>query len=348
MQIDINPFHPDQAAERDFDGFFELTIACIEADNPRAQRPTPEAVVANLRVPMTTAGPSLFWTARHEDRLVGMADVHLPDAENAHLATVRVSVEPRLRCRGIGTELLRAVLGQLGSHGRERMVGQGLTSGGAGELWAAALGFEVVHRYVTQRLDAAEADPDLWQVSVPRGYRTHQWRGAAPDDLVESFVRARAAVHDAPRGDASRQIPDWTVERMRQEEADFRERAFDYFVVAVSWAGGEEVVGFTEMLVHPNEPTLAMQQYTAVMPTHRGHGLGRVLKTEMMRWLLAESKEVTTVTTTTGASNVHMRQVNELLGYSTIREAAVVEGDVRAVTARLTRVDSDQASCVAP
>ncbi|MBR7837609.1 GNAT family N-acetyltransferase, partial [Actinospica durhamensis] len=207
-------------------------------------------------------------------------------------------------------------------------------SDGAGERWAVAAGFEVVHRSVTQSLEVASVDPRRWHVSSPAGYYTLRWRGAAPEDVVESFVRSRVAVDDAPRGAVSRKLPDWTVASLRAQEAGYRERAFEYFVVAACREDGE-VVGFTEILVHPSEPTMAMQQFTAVLPEHRGHGLGRVVKAEMMRWLMAAGTEIATVTTSTAAANVHMRQVNEQLGYVTTRSAAVVEGDVAAVAARI-------------
>ena len=338
MRVEIAQFDSGEAAAGGFDGFYELMVACLKADNPGAREPGREAVEAGLAA-SAGSGAVLVWTARAQDgRLAGMADVHLPQGEDeqaAGVAAVRVSVDPALRRRGIGTELLRAVLPSLRERGYGRMVAQGLTSGGAGEAFAVAVGGAVVHRNVTQRLDVSAVDAQLWQVPTPVGYHTLRWRGAAPEDLVESFVRSRAAVDDAPRGEQTRTLPDWTVRRLREQEAVFRERSCDYFVVAACAQPGD-VVGFTEILVHPNAPTMGLQQYTAVLPEHRGHGLGRAVKAEMMRWILAAGTEIATVTTSTAAANVPMQRVNAQLGYATLRGVAVVEGDVARVASHVS------------
>ena len=42
---------------------------------------------------------------------------------------------------------------------------------------------------------------DLPEPVVPAGWRLFSWVGAAPEELVESFARARDAMNDAPAPD---------------------------------------------------------------------------------------------------------------------------------------------------
>ncbi|TDU05424.1 acetyltransferase (GNAT) family protein [Streptomyces sp. 846.5] len=335
MTVEIRPFVPAETAEAEFVGFHELALASIAADRPDAPLPTREAVIAELLEPVTGPGPTLFWTAHRDGRLVGLANVHVPEeAENSRITTVRITVDPASRRQGIGTALLREAMPELRRRGRTLVACHGVTEGGDGERWAYGLGFRRVHRRVLQRLVVADVEPRLWEVEAPSGYHLEQWLGAAPESLVDSFARARGAIHDAPFGTSSFSVPQWDAKLVREEEEDWAARGFEYFVVAACDDDGQ-VVGLTEMVRHPGQPEEGWQQYTAVLPEHRGHGLGRFAKAAMMRRLVAERPEMLSISTSTGAENTHMIEVNHRLGHSTVRTMVVVEAGMDALESRL-------------
>ncbi len=329
MSIEIAYFCPADAEPDDFTEWYAMTAAAARTDSPSMPVPTVESVTARLRFPMTAPGPSLSWTARRDGDLAGTAVVHLPGAENDHTAVVAITTHPALRRTGVGTEVLRAIVPELRARRRRVVIGY-VTADGDGERWARATGFRVVHRLVVQILDIAGTDPALWDVEVPRGYHLEHWSDAAPEQLVASYAMARRAVHDAPTGRSSEVIPQWTAAKIREEEEDWRARGFHHTVVAVRDRHGE-VVGITEMAVHPSQPDRGMQQFTAVVPAHRGRGLGRAAKAAMMRRLTAEHPRLRRVGTSTGAENLHMIRVNGELGYATVLTAATVEADLDAL-----------------
>ncbi|MFC1400873.1 MULTISPECIES: GNAT family N-acetyltransferase [Streptacidiphilus] len=185
-----------------------------------------------------------------------------------------------------------------------------------------------------QRLMIADVDPGLWEVQAPSGYHLEQWLAAAPASLVDSFARARGAIHDAPVGTSSYSTPRWDAKLVREEERDWAARGFEYFVAAACDEGGQ-VVGLTELVRHPNQPGDGWQQYTAVLPEHRGRGLGRFAKAAMMRRLVAERPQMVWISTSTGAENTHMIEVNLRLGYTTVRTVVVVEAGLDALETRL-------------
>jgi len=220
-----------------------------------------------------------------------------------------VRVQPELRRQGIGTTLLRAVLPEARVHGRDTMTGQ-MRADGDGERWALSLGFRRVQQFALQSLTVADVDPGLWETPAPPGFRAEGWIGAAPQSLVDGFARARTAITDAPTGESSRKFPDWTVQRVRDREAEVRGRGCELrTVVAVDEASGA-VAGLTEMEVQPSRPEHAFQLDTAVVAQFRGHGLGRFVKATMMRGLLTDRPRIERVSTQTDASNVHMIRVN--------------------------------------
>jgi GNAT superfamily N-acetyltransferase len=329
VDVDIVLFEPAEAPDAVFDDFHRIVVSAQAVDRPDAPPVTRESVVADLRIPMTAAGPTLIWTASSVGGLTGWVVVHLPsDTANRHFATVRTIVDPQLRRRGIGTALLRRVIPELRLRDRTLMSCRGVTEGGAGDRWARALGFRSVDRRVLQRLVIANADADLWNVPAPRGYHARHWSGAAPESLIQSFARARDAVLDAPSGDSGFRITPSSAATVRALEADLAERGFVYFVVAACCDDDGEVVGFTEILCHPSQPGEGMQQYTAVLAAHRGHGLGRYAKAKMMRWLVVERPGLKWIGTTTGAENSPMIAVNHQIGYITARTMLSVEANL--------------------
>ena len=93
--------------------------------------------------------------------------------------------------------------------------------------------------------------------------------------------------------------PEWTVERVREAEAevlalDVEERV----VVAVHEPTGE-VAGLTQLQLHPHRPRYGYQRDTAVLAAHRGHGLGRAIKAHMLRWLEDDGVDLDVVDTGT-------------------------------------------------
>ena len=334
MRLTIEEFDPNTAPESDLRGYYEVTKAVFAHDGSVLTVPSFESVVTQLRLPTWALRRRRFWLARRDGLVIGLSLVNLPEAENTGQAEVEIRMLPRARRQGVGTALLRAILPALADEGRHFMSGH-VTVGGDGEKWAAALGFAKVNQIIDQELIIAEADARRWDVPAPAGYRTRRWIGAAPQHIVASFARARGAISDAPTGDSSFQFPEWTVERVRHAEAEAVQRGSEVrLVVAVTEAEGE-VVALTELELPRFRPDFGYQQDTAVVPAHRGHGLGRFIKAEMLRWLAAERPAIKRIATSNAASNAHMIRINGEIGFTTAMVLADVEAELSALRGRL-------------
>ena len=111
---------------------------------------------------------------------------------------------------------------------------------------------------------------------------------------------------------------------IRQNEAGHREMGFtDWVTVAVHEQTGA-VAGLTELELGP--PPRAFQEDTAVVPAHRGSGLGLWIKADMLCRLRAERPDVTEVITGNAASNEHMLRINTQLGFRPHRAIGGVAG----------------------
>jgi RimJ/RimL family protein N-acetyltransferase len=323
--VTTSPFTPDEATDEQLADYYRLVLADARAERPGDPEPTYEATLGRLRTPFTALGRCVYRAAYADGRLVGLISAGLPEDENVEQAIVDVKVHPEHRRRGIGTTLLRTMLPTLAAERRTLVAGWGLIEGMSGASWAKHHGFRVVYRQVLQGLDVAAANPELWQVTPPAGYRAVRWIGTAPAELLASYAEARSAIHDMPSSDWSYRPPSWTPERIRRTEAELRERNVEQRVVAAVHEESGAAVGLTELEFYPHRPEFGYQQETAVLAAHRGHGLGRFIKAQMMTWVVEERPGTTHVWTTTADDNVHMRRVNEQIGYTPIRVMVNVE-----------------------
>lgn len=195
-------------------------------------------------------------------------------------------------------------------------------------LEARQRGFAIVNTTVQQKLHLPEVDPSTWQVDAPPGYHAVTWIGAPPDDLVASYASASNAVHDAPSGESGFELPQWTVEGIRAEQARFAQEGVEFWVVAAVRDADGEVAGLTELMLRHWLPDLAIVNNTAVPRQHRGLGLGVFVKARMSAWLHAERPACQWIATSTAASNEHMIRTNERIGFRTWLRTVVVNADI--------------------
>lgn len=250
---------------------------------------------------------------------VAILRMTLPLLDNLEVVQLKGAVHPGHRRRGHGRALLGAALDEVRRSGRTRLFFQtpaplGADDGTAGPLLRAAGAHPVLEEY--RRLLDLCAHPVGLAPEVPDGYRLVQWLDRCPDALVEGAARlAGRMTTDAPLGDMDYAPEQWDVARYRATETDAAERGRLRVATAVVHVRTEELAGITDIGVNRSRPEIAYQWDTIVEPAHRGHGLGMVLKAHNHAQLTAELPDTRYVNTWNAASNRHMVQVNDVLGF---------------------------------
>ena len=219
-----------------------------------------------------------------------------------------VLVRPAFRRRGIGSALFGALVAAAREDGIESFYGEHATPDGAAFARAVGAVDEQLHVLSVLELRGAELPPP----QLPAGAELRSWIGGAPDDVVESLVRARNAMADAPVP-GGQVMPRWTVEEQRRDEERWLVRRMPQHVTVV--LERSEVVALTGIRVPDGAARLVFTDDTATVPHARRRGLAVAVKLASLRRLRGERPDVQRVATQNAGPNEAMLAVNRKLGF---------------------------------
>ena len=264
-----------------------------------------------------------LWCARVEGDLAGYAEVHLPLADNTHLAEVFVGVAAGHRRQGVGTALLDAVSGHAGEAGRSVLMtgfSAALEGIGPGEGFARAHSFELAQFDIEKSVTIAD-QVERWRsvlAEVGRAsadYRIASWVGPCPDEHLPALcVLASGFVGEIPLGDLELEDEHWDERRFRERDAR-NAAAGRQELTVVAYGPDGSPAGYSTILVEDEGPGIASQDATLVVPAHRGHRLGLRLKLVNQLLLVERFPRVRAIETGNAHDNHHMNAVNEQLGF---------------------------------
>jgi len=150
--------------------------------------------------------------------------------------------------------------------------------------------------------------------AAAEGYRLELWTDRTPERLVDAYAAARARmVLDVPTGGVTLDEERWDAARVREHESEELDGGTGVLVAAAVTDDGE-VAGYTELELPPDR-AFAYQYDTLVIRTHRGHGLGMLVKLANLVRLAEAAPERTVVYTWNADENEHMLAINVALGF---------------------------------
>jgi GNAT superfamily N-acetyltransferase len=251
---------------------------------------------------------------------VGYYLLVLPDLENPTMAWCMPMVAPSRRRSGAGRALAEHCADQARLAGRVRLVSEA-RDGSPGSAFAAAVGATRGIAEVLRRLDIDAGLPGrlaaLRTAARPlaAGYSLVAWIGASPADTLDDQALLSAAMADAPR-DAGVDPEAWDAERICDLERVCLSTGQQFYSVAARHEPTGRLVAITQVSVEAGTPEWGFQMTTAVLPAHRGHRLGLLVKSEMLDVLAAYEPAVRHILTGNAADNAHMVAINEQLGFT--------------------------------
>jgi GNAT superfamily N-acetyltransferase len=260
------------------------------------------------------------FAALADERVCGAAEVVVPVKDNLRLAYFELAVVPERRRSGIGTMLLEAVESTAREHGRTTLVtetswrGEDPAAGDPGGRFARRFGYTPAQTMLRSDYTVPEDDPG--PPPVAEGYAVEARAGTPPPaDRADRAWLARRMSVDAPLGELDLEEEEWDEERVAALDARLEAMGRGRAGAFARHLESGHLVGFTEIQVPKESPTLAYQQDTLVLREHRGHGLGLAVKLANIALLRTAYPAVRTVRTWNAVENAHMLAVNEAMGF---------------------------------
>jgi GNAT superfamily N-acetyltransferase len=263
-----------------------------------------------------------FLVAHDGDVVVGGAEAARGLADNLHLADLDVNVTPERRREGIGRALHDEAMTRLRADGRTTVCGEVYAAEGDGPgtsayEFATSLGFEVVHRedhlMLTLPMEPEVLEALRARVDAP-GYEVVTWQDRCPDEYVEAFCEMRTRMNnDVPIGEIDYEPVVIDVTRLRTGE-ERTARSF-HGITAAARRRDDGVFGGYSQLYLPRGADYIQQDDTLVMPDHRGHRLGLLLKCATLEIAQREHPDRVAIHTDTAVDNRAMQATNRRVGY---------------------------------
>lgn len=271
---------------------------------------------------------------------VVLGELRLPLLDNTDNAVVNVATRPAYRRQGYGTAMLQHLTARARIQGRTRLIGE------IGEpmpstepvpptepadtsltppprvLFATKAGARPVTSEVRRLLRISDIDDvSLSHLSEDAAahsaeYSLIQWEGPAPADVIDDLVilHSRMTI-DAPLEDLDWEPENWTRERYREREQQVVANGQVCLCTVARHDPSGQVVALTDLGLTTGQPEIAYQWATIVLPSHRGHRLGMLVKLANLAYLRTSRPQVRMLNTWNAAINDHMVGINEAIGF---------------------------------
>jgi GNAT superfamily N-acetyltransferase len=316
--VRIAKFDPPTEAGR-LGAVREIITAATRLDDPGLPPPSP-GQVNGWWSGGYDGSPRQAWLATDDNGTpVGCYLLVLPERENPDRASCSLTVAPAHRRSGAGTALLAHCADQARLAGRSRLAGEAKDDS-AGSAFAAAAGAQ---RGIGEVIRVLRIDADLparlkalGEEARERaaGYSTLSWRGPIPDDLMADVVQVNAAMADAPHDEGVEPMR-WDADRLRNMERVSALNGQQFHSVAARHDATGRLVAITQLATEPVVADWGYQQLTAVLPAHRGHRLGLLIKVAMLEQLAGWAPGVRSIITGNADANSYMISINVALGF---------------------------------
>jgi len=283
---------------------------------------------------------SLNFALLEGERVLGLLEAawHDDEPENGDVAWAYLSVDPEVRGRGLGLQLVHALLEELPPE-RTKLFFSTYAHLADGELFAESLGARRGLEEHTNQLLLAERNREYLRRALEQPllerFEAVWFDDDYPESELEALCEMFAVLNTAPRGELEYNDSQFTPEQLRQEAEDNRRHGRKFWLLLARDRHTGRYAGFTETTWHPNRPQTVQQHGTGVHLEFQGRGLGAWLKATMLERIIRDQPVVDRIRTGNADSNVPMLRINHGLGFKPFLARTEWQLEVRTALERL-------------
>ncbi len=267
---------------------------------------------------------------------VVLGEIRLPLLDNVDNAVVNVATRPAYRRHGYGTAMLDHLITRARANDRSRLIGDicepmpisepdESPTTPPGVLFATRAGARPVTSEVRRLLRISDVD-DAQLTRLNEDATAHsadysliQWEGPAPAEILDDLATLHSRMTiDAPLEDLDWEPENWTPERYREREQRVVANGQVCLCTVARHDPSGQIVALTDIGLTNDLPEIAYQWATIVLPSHRGHRLGMLVKLANLAYLRSSRPRVRTLNTWNAAINDHMVSINEAIGFRAV------------------------------
>ncbi|MBW9213852.1 GNAT family N-acetyltransferase [Mumia sp. zg.B53] len=280
---------------------------------------------------------------RTPESVVGHASVRLPQVGETDVVHLDLGVDPAWRRRGIGTALAAVLAERVRETGRtvvkaETSYGRVIDTGaetlaattGVGSVPAddPATRFAVRYGFTLEQVERQSTLPlpvghehlaglsRTAAAAAGDAYRLHTWVDEIPEAWEVQYARLLTRMSTATPSGGMEQVEDpWDVARLREATARRQATGDLALVVAAEHVPTGELAAYTVVEFTDSRPESVIQDDTLVLPEHRGHRLGMLVKCRLLETLASVRPQARRIHTWNAEENTHMLAINVALGY---------------------------------
>jgi GNAT superfamily N-acetyltransferase len=257
--------------------------------------------------------------------------------DDPQTAWLHVDVRPSHRHRGLGAAMVSWLHGVAATDGIRKAIVYTPSVDAAGERIPAPTGFGSLPADNTEvrlllgneyRLEQVvrgsrlELPVDVssrlseFAAATESDYLLHYWIDRTPQRWRADMAMLRQRMStEEPTAGLEEPEDIWTVKRLLAEEERNESSPRTLLVSAIESVASGHLVGFTTVSTPAEIDRSVAQEDTLVLPEHRGHRLGTLLKLANLDHLQRERPGHPSVITFNAEENRHMLAVNEAVGF---------------------------------
>jgi GNAT superfamily N-acetyltransferase len=230
---------------------------------------------------------------------------------------MHISVAPEYRRKKIATRILRHLIDAALLEGKKMVRAE--VDNPQGLAFCRHLRGKRVHQEVQHRLYIEDVNWQLVESWIEKAKAkspgtTVEFFKECPETYLEEFCSIYTEIiNQRPIGEM-KQVLITTPQSRKIEEQNLRKRGIDWYTL-ISREHDGHLSGLTDIMYNADEPYKIIQYFTGILSKHRGKGLAKYLKAEMLAYIAKHFPEVEYITTSTAQENLPMRAINKQLGF---------------------------------